>query len=90
MVNNRLTPEAFTPALLFVRYVRYLAVMTPAEHVLACALEVERQHGRRAPVFVAAQIGRLALGGDAAGIEMWKQIAAALDRLSSRNAARNS
>ena len=63
--------------------------MTSEEHVLACALEVERQHGIRTPVFIAEQIGVLALAGDMAGIEMWKRIAAALDQLSPRNAGRD-
>lgn len=64
--------------------------MTPEQHVLACALEVERQNGEHAPVFIAERIGVLAAVGDLAGVEMWQQIAATLDRLSARNAGRDS
>ena len=52
--------------------------MTPEQHILACALEVERQHGERAPVFVAERIGALVMQGDVAGVEMWKAIAVAM------------
>lgn len=34
-------------------------------HIWACALTVERQHGERAPVFVAERIGALALAATA-------------------------
>lgn len=56
--------------------------MTPEQHIWACALAVERQHGLQAAVFIAERIGALALQGDAAGVEMWKAIAARLDALS--------
>ena len=55
-----------------------LSQLTPEQHILACALEVERQHRERAPVFVAERIGALALEGDFAGVEMWKAIAVAM------------
>lgn len=45
------------------------------QHLWACALAIERQHGARAPVFVAERIGALALAGDAAGVDRWKAIA---------------
>ena len=56
------------------------------QHLWACALAVERQHGARAPIFVAERIGALALAlaGDAAGIERWKAIAAHMERLAPR------
>jgi hypothetical protein len=57
-------------------------VITPEQHVWACALAVERQHGPRAVVFAAERIGALVLQGDTAGVEMWKAIAARLDDLS--------
>ena len=57
--------------------------LTPDEHVWACALAVERQHGERAPVFVAERIGALALAGDSEGVATWRRIAACLDRLDS-------
>lgn len=47
----------------------------------ACANEVLRQHGDRAPVHVAERIGTLALAGDAAGVEAWKCIAQRLEQL---------
>ncbi len=54
------------------------------QHLWACALAIERQHGARAPVFVAERIGALALADDAAGIERWKAIAARMERLAPR------
>ena len=53
--------------------------MTPDEERLAEALAVQRMHGESAPVFVAERIGALALAGDAAGVERWRQIATKLD-----------
>lgn len=50
--------------------------LTEEQHLWACAAAVERQHGARAPIFVAERIGALALAGDAAGVERWKAIAA--------------
>jgi len=47
----------------------------------ACALQVERQHGKEAPRFVAQRIGALAELGDEAGIAAWKMIAERLDKL---------
>jgi hypothetical protein len=41
----------------------------------ACAAWVEREHGDRAPVFVAERIGALALAGDADGVEAWRGVA---------------
>lgn len=40
-----------------------------------------RQYGDGAPTHVAKRIGALALAGDAAGIDRWKQIAVRLDQL---------
>lgn len=51
------------------------------QHLWACALAVERQHGARAPVFVAERIGALALAGDVSGVERWKAIAARMAKL---------
>jgi len=48
--------------------------MSPQQHVWACALAIERQHGNRAAVVVAERIGALALAGDREGIAMWKAI----------------
>lgn len=49
----------------------------------ACALEVERQHGANAPVFIATRIGALALASDMAGVATWRAIAGRLDKLAS-------
>ena len=45
------------------------------------ALMFERLHGSRAPVHVAERIGALALAGDMAGVERWREIARRLDEL---------
>lgn len=42
---------------------------------------VLRQHGGRARVFVAERIGALALAGDMAGIQRWKELAFKLQQL---------
>lgn len=55
--------------------------MTPDHERWAEALAIERQHGDQAPVFVAERIGALALAGDEAGVERFRQIAARLDQL---------
>lgn len=55
--------------------------MTPDQERWAEALAIERQHGERAPVFIAEQIGALALAGDEDGVERFRQIAARLDQL---------
>jgi hypothetical protein len=60
--------------------------MTPEQHIWACALEIERQHGPKAGVFVAERIGALALQGDMDGVSMWKAIAARLQTLSQSSA----
>lgn len=46
--------------------------MTDEQHIWACALEVERQHGERSAAFVAERIGALALQGDTAGAAFGK------------------
>lgn len=61
--------------------------MSTEEHVGACALAMERQHGPRAPLVIAEYIGALALADDREGIAMWKDIAACIDRLMSANGA---
>ena len=55
--------------------------MTPDRELWACALLVEREHGERAPLWIAERIGTLALAGDAAGVERWQAIAACLHSL---------
>ncbi|WP_076071692.1 DUF6961 family protein [Sphingomonas montana] len=48
----------------------------------ACAQQVLKQHGTQAQVHIAERIGSLALAGDIAGVETWKQIADRVDQLS--------
>jgi hypothetical protein len=55
--------------------------MTEEQHLWACVLEVERQHGEGANIFVTERIGALALAGDSAGIERWKAIASRLQAI---------
>ncbi|WP_152616661.1 DUF6961 family protein [Sphingomonas sp. ERG5] len=55
--------------------------MTPDRERWAEALAVERQHGDRAPAFIAERIAALALAGDIAGVARWKDIAARIDQL---------
>lgn len=55
--------------------------MTPEQERWAEASAILRIHQDRARVFVAERIGALALAGDAAGIERWKEIAAKLQQL---------
>lgn len=45
------------------------------------ALKIEEIHGDTAATWVAERIGTLALAGDAAGVERFRQIAARLDQL---------
>ena len=47
----------------------------------ACANEVFRQHGDKAPLHVAERLGEIALAGDAAGIATWKEIARRMDAM---------
>jgi hypothetical protein len=47
----------------------------------ACASTIMRNHGERAPVFVAERIGALALAGDADGLATWRAIASRMDQL---------
>ena len=55
--------------------------VTDEQHLWACAIEVQRQHGDMAPRFVAERIGALVLAGDAQGVSRWKAIAGCLDAL---------
>ena len=56
--------------------------MLPDDRELwACALQIERQHGKDGPRFVAERIGALAVSGDEQGIATWKMIAERLGKL---------
>ena len=45
------------------------------------ALLVERQHGSRAPAFIAERVAALALAGDLQGVARWQAIAERYDQL---------
>lgn len=55
--------------------------MTRDQELWAVALWVEKQHGEDGPRFIAEQIGRLALAGEAAGVATWKAVALRFDML---------
>ena len=56
-------------------------MLTPEQERWAEALAVQRLQGQRAHVHVAERIGALALAGDAAGVQRWRDIAARLAEL---------
>jgi hypothetical protein len=47
----------------------------------ACAQQVIKQHGAKAPLHVATRIGELATAGDMDGVEAWRAIAGKVDQL---------
>jgi hypothetical protein len=53
----------------------------------ACANQVFQIHGDRSPLYIAEQIGALALSGDYEGIDTWKAIAQRLAGLVGLDAA---
>ncbi len=55
--------------------------VTPDEERWAEAFAVLRAHGSRAAAHVPERIGTLAIEGDQAGIDQWKEIAARNDQL---------
>lgn len=55
--------------------------MTEDEERWAETLAIEKLHGDRAAVWIAERIGALALVGDVAGVERFKQIAARMEQL---------
>jgi hypothetical protein len=64
--------------------VRGTADLTPERERYAEALAVERIHGDQAPAFIAERIGALAMAGDQAGVQRWREIADRLDQLQKR------
>jgi len=50
----------------------------------AVAHTVLKQHGDKAPLFVAERLGGLALAGDLEGVNAWREIARRIDQLSPR------
>lgn len=49
--------------------------------IWACAQQVIKQHGAKAPLHAASRIGDLATAGDADGVQAWQDIAARIDQL---------
>lgn len=47
----------------------------------ACAQQVMKQHGAKAPLHVAVRIGEMATAGDLPGVQTWKAIAERVDQL---------
>lgn len=47
----------------------------------ACAQQMIKQHGVKAPLQVAIRIAELATDGDGAGVSAWQSIAAKVDQL---------
>jgi hypothetical protein len=52
----------------------HTALMKPEHHILACALEVERQHDRDAWMFATLRIQDLIAQGDLEGVRVWHRI----------------
>ncbi|MEG3086081.1 DUF6961 family protein [Sphingomonas sp. PB4P5] len=59
----------------------HLPAMDADRERWAEALMVERQHGTRAPAFIAERIAALALAGDMLGVARWQVIAERYDQL---------
>ena len=59
--------------------------MSPERELWACALHVEKEHGERAPEFIAERVQTLAMTGDVLGVERWRAIADRFDQLQAAN-----
>lgn len=55
--------------------------LTVARERWAEALAVQREHGARAPEFIAQRVAELAIAGDFGGVARWREIAERLDAL---------
>ena len=53
----------------------------------ACANQVITAQGSNAPIYVAQQLGALALAGDTEGVLTWQKIAARISQLSANEVA---
>lgn len=61
---------------------RLLAVtITREQEIWGIALWVEKNHGQLGAKFIAEQIGRLAVSGEAEGIRLWTEVARRFDKL---------
>jgi hypothetical protein len=63
--------------------------MTDEEHLWACAIEVEKQHGAGAISFANGRRVDLAMAGDQAGCDRWEAIAARLAELTTNRERTN-
>ena len=55
--------------------------MTRDQELWGIALWVEKQHGPDGPRFIAEQVGRLAIAGEADGVTLWRGVAERFDQL---------
>jgi hypothetical protein len=55
--------------------------MSPERELWACALHFEKEHGERAPEFIAERVNTLVMAGDILGVERWQAIADRFDQL---------
>lgn len=55
--------------------------ITREQEIWGIALWVEENHGKLGAKFIAEQIGRLALTGEAEGVRLWTEVARRLDKL---------
>lgn len=55
--------------------------MTEDQVLLGAAMMLLKRHGATAPLKVAERIGELAIEDDAAGVAVWKAIAARMDEI---------
>ena len=53
----------------------------------ACASEILKTHGDKAPLHVAEQLGAVALKGDEQGIRTWQEIARRIEALDAFSSA---
>lgn len=58
--------------------------MISDKELWACAAQVEKQHGDRAPHFITERMMTLAAAGDEDGVATWKGISDRYDQLTGR------
>jgi len=61
--------------------------MTPDQHLWACALEVERQHGEAAYLFAAMRADELEAEGAFEGARTWRAILKLIESLERQDGA---
>lgn len=55
--------------------------MTREQELWGVALWVEKHHGANGPRFIAEQVGRNALAGEAEGVSLWRGVAERFEAL---------